>query len=85
VIRVLWFHAGARMLMIMKYNLPLLDFDMQFSLCQVKMWVVLAHHDLDDTLEGFGKKDQKAWTPDEARKDRKTLSVIHLQLLKNVL
>jgi hypothetical protein len=49
------------------------------------MWVVLAHHDLDDTLEGFGKKDQKAWTPDEARKDRKTLSVIHLQLLKNVL
>jgi hypothetical protein len=49
------------------------------------MRAMLAHHDLDDALEGFGKKDQKAWTPDEARKDRKALSMIHLQLSNNVL
>jgi hypothetical protein len=42
-----------------KYDLPLLDFDTQFSLWQVKMWAVLLHHDLDEALEGFGKKDQK--------------------------
>jgi hypothetical protein len=41
----------------MKYDLPLLDFDTRFSLWQVKMWAVLAHHDLDDALEGFGEKD----------------------------
>jgi hypothetical protein len=49
------------------------------------MWVVLAHHNLDDALEGFGKKDQKAWTPDEVMKDCKTLSMILLQFLNNVL
>jgi hypothetical protein len=48
------------------------------------MRAVLAHHDLDDALEGFGKKDRKAWTPDEERKDRKALSMIHLQLSNNV-
>jgi hypothetical protein len=41
----------------MKYDLSLLDFDTQFSLWQVKMWVVLVHHDWDEALEGFGKKD----------------------------
>jgi hypothetical protein len=49
------------------------------------MRAMLAHHDLDDALDGFGKKDQKAWTPDEARKDHKALSMIHLQLSNNVL
>jgi hypothetical protein len=49
------------------------------------MWAVLVHHDLDDALEGFGKKDQKAWTPDEVRKGLKALSMIHLQLSNNVL
>jgi hypothetical protein len=82
---VLGFPIGARMSMIMKYDLPLLDFNTQFSLRQVKMRAVLMHHDLDDALEGFKKKDQKAWTPDEVRKDCKALSMIHLQLLNNVL
>jgi hypothetical protein len=40
---------------IMKYDLLLLDFDVRFLLWQVKMQIVLAHHDLDDALEGFGK------------------------------
>jgi hypothetical protein len=44
-----------------------------------------AHHDLDDALEGFRKKDQKAWTPDEASKDHKALSMIHMHLSNNVL
>jgi hypothetical protein len=85
VIRVLGFPIGARMSMTLKYDLPLLDLDTRFSLWQVKMWAVLAHHDLDDALEGFENKDRKAWTPDEVRKDRKALSMIHLQLSNNVL
>jgi hypothetical protein len=56
VIRVLGFPIGASM-MTMKYDLSLLDFDMRFSLWQVKMWAVLVHHDLDEALEGFRKKD----------------------------
>jgi hypothetical protein len=85
LIRVLGFLAGAHMSMIMKYDLLLLDFDTRFSLWQVKMRAVLVHHDLDEALEGFRKKDQKAWTPDEARNDHKALSMIHFQLLNNVL
>jgi hypothetical protein len=50
----------------------------------MKMWAVLASYDLDDALEGFGK-DQKTWTLDESRKDRKALSMIHLQLSNNML
>jgi hypothetical protein len=84
VIRVLGFLAGAHMSTTMKYNLPLLDLDSRFSLWQVKMRAVLASYDLDDALEGFGK-DRKTWTPDESRKDRKALSMIHLQLSNNVL
>jgi hypothetical protein len=56
-ISVLGFPIGARMSMIMKYDLSLLDFNTQFSLRQVKMRAVLMHHDLDDALEGFKKKD----------------------------
>jgi hypothetical protein len=85
VICVLGFLTDTHMSMIMKYDLPLLDFNMRFSLYQVKMRAVLMHHDLDDALEGFGKKDRKAWTHDKERKDRKSLSMIHLQLLNNVL
>jgi hypothetical protein len=44
---------------------------------------VLAHHDPDDALEHFRKKDQKGWTPDEEMKDHKALSMIHLQPMKN--
>jgi hypothetical protein len=57
MIHVLGFPVGTHMSMTMKYDLPSLDFDTQFSLWQVKMRAVLVHHDLDDALEGFGKKD----------------------------
>jgi hypothetical protein len=52
----------------MKYDLPLLDLDTRFSLWQVKMRAVLAHNDLDDSLDGFGKKDYNAWSVEEKRK-----------------
>jgi hypothetical protein len=55
---VLVFPASAHMLTTIKYDLPLLDFNTQFLLWQVNMQAVLAHHNLDDALEGFGKKDQ---------------------------
>jgi hypothetical protein len=71
--------------MTMKYNLLLLDFDTWFLLWKVKMRAVLALHDLDDALESFRKKDQNTWSPEEARKDHKALSMIHLQLSNNVL
>ncbi|WVZ69502.1 hypothetical protein U9M48_018276 [Paspalum notatum var. saurae] len=69
----------------LKYDLPLLDRDTRFSLWQVKMRAVLSQADLDDALEGFGKKDVKAWTDEEKRKDRKALSHIHLHLSNNIL
>jgi hypothetical protein len=77
--------AAEHMTMMTKYNLQLLDFDIQFSLWQVKMQVVLVHQDLDETLEGFGNMDLKTWMADELRKDQKMLSMIHLQLSNNVL
>jgi hypothetical protein len=49
------------------------------------MQAVLVHDDLDEALEGFGQKDKEAWTPDEEGKDRKALSMIHLQFLNNIL
>jgi hypothetical protein len=69
----------------LKYDIPLLDRDTRFSLWQVKMRAVLAHADLDDALEKFGNKDQKTWTYEESRKDRKALSQIHLHLSNNIL
>jgi hypothetical protein len=68
-----------------KYDLPLLDWDTRFSLWQVKMRAVLSQTDLDDALDGFEKKDVKTWTDEERRKDRKTLSHIHLHLSNNIL
>ncbi|WVZ89612.1 hypothetical protein U9M48_035991 [Paspalum notatum var. saurae] len=49
------------------------------------MRAVLSQADLDDALEGFSKKDVKAWTDEEKRKDRKALSHIHLHLSNNIL
>ena len=41
--------------------------------------------DLDEALDGFGKKDAKAWTDEEKRKDHKALSLIQLHLSNNIL
>jgi hypothetical protein len=68
-----------------KYDLPLLDWDTRFSLWQVKMRAVLSQTDLDDALDGFGKKDVKTWMDEEKRKDHKALSYIHIHLSNNIL
>ena len=47
------------------------------------MRAVLAQsQDLDEALEGFGKKKKKKdeWTAEEKRRDRKALSLIQLHL-----
>jgi hypothetical protein len=49
------------------------------------MRAVLSQTNLDDALDGFGKKDVKTCTDEERRKDRKTLSHIHLHLSNNIL
>jgi hypothetical protein len=49
------------------------------------MRAVLSQTNLDDALDGFGKKDVKTWTGEERRKDRKALSHIHLHLSNNIL
>jgi hypothetical protein len=41
--------------------------------------------DLDDALDGFGKKPVVSWTKKEKRKDRKALSLIQLYLSINIL
>nr|AAT44257.1 putative polyprotein [Oryza sativa Japonica Group] len=68
----------------LKYDLPLLDRDTRFSLWQVKMRAVLAQQDLDDALSGFDKRTQD-WSNDEKKRDRKTMSYIHLHLSNNIL
>ena len=60
-----------------KYDLPPLDYKMRFSLWQVKMRAILAQsQDLDDALEGFGKKKKDEWTAEEKWRDHKVLSLI---------
>ncbi len=49
------------------------------------MRAIFAHTDLDDALDNFGNKDQKSWSDEEKRKDRKALSQIHLHLSNNIL
>jgi hypothetical protein len=51
------------------------------------MRAILAQADLDDALEKFGNGDSKTWSDDEKKKDRKTLSHIHLSnnILQEVL
>src|SRR5664279_419035 len=69
----------------MKFDLPLLDYKTRFLLWQVEMRAILAHPDLDEALEAFGKKEQKSWTYEDKRKDRKALSLIHLHLSNDIL
>ena len=70
----------------MKYDLPLLDYKTRFSLWQVKMRAILAQtNDLDEALEGFGKKKKDEWTDKEKRKDRNALFLIQLHLSNDIL
>jgi hypothetical protein len=70
----------------LKFDLPQLDYTTRFSLWQVKMRAILAQtSDLDDALDGFGKKPAASWIEEEKRKDHKTLSLIQLHLSNNIL
>jgi hypothetical protein len=70
----------------LKFDLPHLDYTTRFSPWQVKMRAILAQtSDLDDVLDGFGKKPVASWTEEEKRKDRKALSLIQLHLSNNIL
>jgi hypothetical protein len=70
----------------LKFDLPQLDYTTRFSQWQVKMRAILAQtSDLDDALDGFGKKPVASWTKEEKRKDRKALSLIQLHLSNNIL
>ena len=70
----------------LKFDLPQLDYTTRFSLWQVKMRAILTQSsDLDEALDGFGKKDANTWTDDEKRKDRKAFSLIQLHLSNNIL
>ena len=68
-----------------KYDIPMLDWNIRFSLWKVKMRAILAQMDLDDPLSGFDKMPS-LWTKEEKqRKDRKALSNIHLHLSNQIL
>ena len=70
----------------LKFDLPQLDYTTRFALWQVKMRAILTQTtDLDEALDGFGKKDSKSWSDEEKRKDRKALSLIQLHLSNNIL
>ncbi|KAK1649736.1 hypothetical protein QYE76_067541 [Lolium multiflorum] len=70
----------------LKFDLPQLDYTTRFSLWQVKMRAILTQSsDLDEALDGFGKKDAKTWIDEEKRKDRKAFSLTQLHLFNNIL
>ena len=68
-----------------KYDIPMLDWNIGFSLWKVKMRAILAQMDLDDPLSGFDKMPSSWTKEDKQRKDRKALSNIHLHLSNQIL
>jgi hypothetical protein len=58
---------------LIKFDLPLLDYNKRILLRQVKIHVVVAHPNLDVSLEVFRKKDQKDWTEEEKHNDPKNI------------
>jgi hypothetical protein len=69
----------------MKYDLPLLDRDIRFSLWQVKMRALLAQADYEVALDSFRNKHIAEWTDEEKRKDCKAMFQIQLHLHNNIL
>jgi len=72
-------------MVLLKYNIPLLNRNIRFSLWQVKMLAILAQIDLYDALLGFEKMSQLWSFEEKQRKDRKALSQIHLHLSNQIL
>ena len=58
----------------LKYEIPLLDCNTRFALCQIKMQAVLAQMDLEDVLLGIDKMPSILTDEEKKRKDRKALT-----------
>ncbi|KAG8498737.1 hypothetical protein CXB51_005106 [Gossypium anomalum] len=69
----------------LKYEIPLLDRNTRFALWQIKMQAVLAQMDLEDALLGIDKMPSTLTDKEKKRKDRKTLSQLHLHLSNEIL
>ncbi|KAG8491014.1 hypothetical protein CXB51_014181 [Gossypium anomalum] len=69
----------------LKYEIPLLDRNTRFALWQIKMQAVLAQMDLEDALLGIDKMPSTLTDEEKKRKDRKTLTQLHLHLSNEIL
>ena len=68
----------------LKYNIPLLDKNIRFSLWQVKIHAIFVHMDLDDALLDFDKMSQSWNIKEKQSKDHNVLSQIHLHLSNQI-
>ncbi|KAG8497386.1 hypothetical protein CXB51_008630 [Gossypium anomalum] len=69
----------------LKYEISLLDRNIRFALWQIKMQAVLAQMDLEDALLGIDKMPSTLIDEEKKRKDRKTLTQLHLYLSNEIL
>ena len=56
-----------------KYDIPLLDCSIRFSLWQVKLRVVLAHMELDDAILGVDHMSASLKDDEKKRREHKAL------------
>lgn len=69
----------------MKYDALLLNRNTRFSLCHVKMQVILAQMDLNDALLEYSHIPSSWLSKEKQCKYRKTLSIIHLYVSNQIL
>ena len=69
----------------MKYDIPLFDRSAKFSLLQIKMRAIFVQMGLDDAFLGIEKMLSSLKTEEKQRKDKKTLSQIHMHLSNKIL
>ncbi|KAG8487052.1 hypothetical protein CXB51_020705 [Gossypium anomalum] len=64
----------------LKYEISLLDCNTRFALWQIKIQAVLVQMDLEDALLGIDNMPSTLTDEEKKRKDRKTLTQLHLHL-----
>ncbi|KAG8496341.1 hypothetical protein CXB51_007486 [Gossypium anomalum] len=69
----------------LKYKISLLDRNTIFVLWQIKMQAVPAQMDLEDALLGIDKMSSTLTDEEKKRKDRKSLTQLHLHLSNEIL
>ncbi|KAG8481615.1 hypothetical protein CXB51_026469 [Gossypium anomalum] len=69
----------------LKYEIPLLDRNTRFTLWQIKMQAVFTQMDLKDALLVIDKMPSTLTDEEKKRKDRKTLTQLHLHLSNEIL